>query len=104
MNPWVLILFAGLMEVVWAMGLKYSDGFTRPLASAVTVAGILVSLYCLSLGMRQIPVGTAYAVWVGIGAVGTAIAAVILFAEPVNALRVGGIALIIAGIITLKFA
>jgi quaternary ammonium compound-resistance protein SugE len=104
MNPWLLILIAGLMEVVWAMGLKYSDGFTRPLASAVTVAGILVSLYCLSLGMRQIPVGTAYAVWVGIGAVGTAIAAVILFAEPVNALRVGGIALIIAGIITLKFA
>ncbi len=104
MNPWVLILIAGVMEVIWAMGLKYSDGFTRPLASAVTVAGILISLYCLSLGMRQIPVGTAYAVWVGIGAVGTAIAAVILFAEPVNALRVGGIALIVAGIITLKFA
>lgn len=104
MNPWILILIAGMMEVVWAMGLKYSEGFTRPLASLVTATAILVSLYCLSLGMKQIPVGTAYAVWVGIGAVGTAIAAVILFAEPVNAMRIGGIVLVIAGIIVLKFA
>lgn len=104
MNPWGLILIAGLMEVVWAMGLKYSEGFTRPLASAVTVGAILISLYTLSLAMKEIPVGTAYAVWVGIGATGTAIAAVILFAEPVNAMRILGIGLIVAGIATLKFA
>lgn len=104
MNPWILILIAGLLEVVWAIGLKYSEGFTRPAPSVVTIAAILASLYLLSLGMKQIPVGTAYAVWVGIGAVGTAIAAVILFAEPVNALRIGGIALIVSGIIVLKFA
>jgi quaternary ammonium compound-resistance protein SugE len=104
MNPWVYIVVAGLLETGWALGLKYSEGFTRPVPSALTVIGALASFYLLSLAMKEIPVGTAYAVWVGIGAVGTAIAAVIFFAEPVSAGRIAGIGLIVAGIAALKFA
>lgn len=104
MSPWLLIVIAGLLETGWALGLKYSEGFSKPLPSALTIIGALASFYLLSLAMREIPVGTAYAVWVGIGAVGTAIAAVILLGEPVNAMRVAGIGLVIAGIAALKFA
>ncbi len=104
MSPWAIILIAGLLETGWALGLKYSEGFSRPIPSVLTVIGALASFYLLSLAMRDIPVGTAYAVWVGIGAVGTAIAAVYLFGEPVSAMRIVGIGLIIAGIAALKFA
>ena len=104
MNPWILVIAAGLLETVWAIGLKYADGFTRPLPSAQTIGGALASFWLLSLAMKDLPVGTAYAVWVGIGAVGTAVAAVVLFAEPVTALRIVGIGLIVAGIAALKFA
>ena len=104
MNPWIIILIAGLLETGWALGLKYSEGFSKPIPSGLTVIGALASFYLLSLAMKDIPVGTAYAVWVGIGAVGTAVAAVFLFQEPVNAMRVAGIGLIIAGIAALKFA
>ncbi len=104
MNPWLIVLIAGLMETGWALGLKYSEGFTRPVASALTVAGALASFWLLSVAMKSLPVGTAYAVWVGIGAVGTAALAVMLFGEPVTLLRVAGIGLILAGIIALKFA
>ena len=104
MTPWMLVLIAGLLETAWAIGLKYSEGFTRPLPSALTIAGAIASFWLLSLAMRDLPVGTAYAVWVGIGAVGTAIAAVILFQEPVSLMRVMGILLILAGIATLKLA
>lgn len=104
MNAWAILVIAGLMETGWALGLKYSDGFTRPLPSALTVCGALLSFWLLSVAMRSLPVGTAYAVWVGIGAVGTAVAAVQLFGEPVNALRVLGILLILAGIVVLKLA
>ncbi len=103
-NPWLLIVIAGLLETGWALGLKYSEGFSRPLPSTLTVIGALASFYLLSLAMRDIPVGTAYAVWVGIGAVGTAVAAVILFGEPISALRTAGILLIIGGIVALKLA
>jgi quaternary ammonium compound-resistance protein SugE len=103
-SPWAIILIAGLLETGWALGLKYSEGFSRPIPSVLTVIGALASFYLLSLAMRDIPVGTAYAVWVGIGAVGTAIAAVYLFGEPVSAMRIVGIGLIIAGIAALKFA
>jgi quaternary ammonium compound-resistance protein SugE len=103
-SPWATILIAGLLETGWALGLKYSEGFSRPIPSVLTVIGALASFYLLSLAMRDIPVGTAYAVWVGIGAVGTAIAAVYLFGEPVSAMRIVGIGLIIAGIAALKFA
>lgn len=104
MNSWFIVLIAGLMETGWAIGLKYSDGFTRPMPSVLTIVGALGSFWLLSLAMKDLPVGTAYAVWVGIGAVGTAILAVFLFNEPVNAMRVAGVALIVAGILTLKFA
>jgi quaternary ammonium compound-resistance protein SugE len=104
MNPWLLVVIAGLMETGWALGLKYSDGFSRPLPSVLTVVGAVVSFWVLSLAMKDLPVGTAYAVWVGIGATGTAIAAVFLFHEPVTMLRIAGIGLIVAGIITLKAA
>jgi quaternary ammonium compound-resistance protein SugE len=104
MNPWVIVILAGLLETGWAIGLKYSEGFTRFWPSLATLAGAVVSFWLLSLAMKQIPVGTAYAVWVGIGAVGTATLAVFLFGEPVNAKRVAGIALILAGVILLNFA
>lgn len=104
MNPWLIVLIAGLLETGWALGLKYSEGFTRPLPSALTIIGALASFWLLALAMKSLPVGTAYAVLVGIGAVGTAILAVILFGEPVNLMRAAGIALILGGIIALKFA
>lgn len=104
MNAWAIVAIAGLMETGWALGLKYSDGFTRLWPSVVTVVLALGSFWLLSLAMKSLPVGTAYAVWVGIGAIGTAIAAVFLFHEPVNVLRVAGVALILAGILALKFA
>jgi quaternary ammonium compound-resistance protein SugE len=104
MNPWLLLVIAGLMETGWAIGLKYADGFTRIVPSVLTVGGALLSFYLLSLAMKTIPVGTAYAVWVGIGAVGTAITAAYLFSEPVSAARVIGVLLILAGIVVLKFA
>ena len=103
-GPWGLVIAAGLLEVAWAIGLKYSDGFTRLVPSALTVLGALGSFWLLSTGMRSLPVGTAYAVWVGIGTVGTAILGVILFGEGVNLMRVAGISLILAGIAALKFA
>ncbi len=104
MNPWVIVALAGLMETGWALGLKYSEGFTKLWPSVVTIVLALGSFYLLSVAMKTLPVGTAYAVWVGIGAVGTAIAAVFLFGETVNALRVLGVLLILAGIAALKFA
>jgi quaternary ammonium compound-resistance protein SugE len=104
MNPWVLVALAGVLETGWAVGLKYSEGFTRLVPSVLTIAGALASFWLLSLAMKSLPVGTTYAVWVGIGTVGAAIAGVILFAEPVNLWRVVGILLILAGIVALKFA
>lgn len=104
MSPWALVLIAGLLETAWALGLKYSEGFTRPIPSALTILGALASFWLLSLAMKSLPVGTAYAVWVGIGAVGTALAAVILLNEPFTPLRLAGIAAIVGGIVTLKFA
>ncbi|MFN0115230.1 MAG: DMT family transporter [Paracoccaceae bacterium] len=104
MNPWALLVLAGLLETGWAIGLKYSDGFTRIVPSVLTVGGVIVSFWLLSIAMRSLPVGTAYAVWVGIGATGTAILAIVLFGEPLNAVRVAGIGLILAGIAALRFA
>jgi quaternary ammonium compound-resistance protein SugE len=104
LNPWLIVAIAGLMETGWALGLKYSEGFTRLWPSLITIVLALGSFYLLSVAMKSLPVGTAYAVWVGIGAVGTAIAAVFLFHEPVNLMRVLGVLLILAGIAALKFA
>ena len=103
-NPWLLVALAGVLETVWALGLKYSDGFTRLWPSVLTAVAVAGSFLLLSSAMRSLPVGTAYAVWVGIGAVGTAVAAVFLFHEPVSVMRVAGIGLIVAGIVALKLA
>ncbi len=104
MNPWAIVAIAGLMETGWALGLKYSEGFTRLWPTVVTIVLALGSFYLLSVAMKSLPVGTAYAIWVGIGAIGTAVAAVFLFHEPVNVMRVTGVLLILAGIVALKFA
>ncbi len=101
---WIILIIAGILEVGWAIGLKYSDGFTRPLISAVTIIVMMASITLLSFALRSIPVGTGYAVWTGIGAVGTAIAGILLFAESRDAVRLFCIALIVAGILGLKFA
>jgi quaternary ammonium compound-resistance protein SugE len=103
-NAWPALVLAGLLEVVWALGLKYSHGFTKVGPSVVTLLGAVGSFWLLSHAMKTLPVGTAYAVWVGIGTVGTAILAVIMFGEPVGAVRIAGIALIVAGIVALKLA
>lgn len=103
-SPWVLIVLAGILETVWALGLKYSDGFTRPWPSVITAVAVTGSFILLSAAMKSLPVGTAYAVWVGIGVLGTVIFAVILLGEPVTLQRVAGIVLILAGIIALKLA
>ena len=99
---WIWLTVAGLLEIVWATGLKYADGFTRLAASAITLAAMVGSVYFLALAVRTIPIGTGYAVWTGIGAVGVAIAGMILFDEPRTALRIGSIALIVLGIVGLK--
>jgi quaternary ammonium compound-resistance protein SugE len=100
--PWVYLTIAGLFEVGWAIGLKYSDGFSKPLPSLLTVVAMAVSLWLLAFAMKTIPVGTAYAVWTGIGAVGVAVLGMVLFGESREFLRVLCLFLIIAGIIGLK--
>ncbi|MDR8389985.1 quaternary ammonium compound efflux SMR transporter SugE [Aliifodinibius sp. S!AR15-10] len=99
---WIYIIIAGLFEIIWAIGLKYSEGFTRLYPSIGTIIAMIVSFYFLSKGLNIIPVGTAYAVWTGIGAVGTAILGIILFNESKDLLRITCILLIIVGIIGLK--
>jgi quaternary ammonium compound-resistance protein SugE len=99
---WFYLCLAGLLEIGWAIGLKYSEGFSRPWPSAWTVLAMIASLYFLALGLRTIPVGTGYAVWTGIGAVGTALLGIILFAESTSLPRLISLALIVLGIIGLK--
>jgi quaternary ammonium compound-resistance protein SugE len=99
---WLYLVIAGLLEVVWAVGLKYTQGFTRPAASVITMAAMVSSVVLLGMAMKQLPVGTAYGIWVGIGAVGAAILGIVLFAESVNALKFVSLALIVAGIVGLK--
>lgn len=102
--PWILLVFAGLFEIGWAIGLKYSEGFTRLWPSVGTIAAMVISVGLLGIAMKSLPVGTAYAIWVGVGAVGTVILGIVLFDEPLNALRIGSVALIIAGLVGLKLA
>lgn len=99
---WVWLTLAGLLEIAWAVGLKYTDGFTRLWPSALTIAAMICSVYFLALAVRTIPIGTGYAVWTGIGAVGVAILGMVLFGEPKDALRIGSILLIVLGIAGLK--
>jgi quaternary ammonium compound-resistance protein SugE len=102
--PWTLLLIAGLLEVCWAIGLKYTEGFTRLVPSVLTVAAMVGSVVLLAIAMKSLPVGTSYAVWVGIGAVGTAILGMALFGEPVNAARLVSLGLVVAGIVGLKLS
>jgi quaternary ammonium compound-resistance protein SugE len=99
---WTILLIAGLMEVGWAIGLKYTEGFTRLVPTVLTLLSMLGSIVLLGLALKTLPIGTAYAVWTGIGAVGTATLGIILFGEPATALRLSSIGLIVAGIIGLK--
>ena len=99
---WLWLTLAGLLEIVWAVGLKYTVGFTRLVPSAITAAAMIASVYFLALAVRTIPIGTGYAVWTGIGAVGVAILGIILFGESRDALRLASIALIVLGIVGLK--
>jgi len=99
---WIVLFIAGLFETCWAIGLKYTDGFTRLWPSVGTVVAMIVSVVLLGWSMRTLPVGTAYAVWTGIGAVGTVLLGLVLFDEPATVARLGCVALIVAGIVGLK--
>lgn len=101
---WVILVVAGLFEVVWAIGLKYTEGFTRLWPTVGTVMAMILSVWLLGVAMKSLPVGTAYAVWVGVGAVGTVILGIALFGEPANTARIISVSLIIAGIVGLKLA
>ena len=101
---WTYLFIAGLLEIGWAIGLKYTDGFTKLWPTVGTVVSMAVSLGMLGIAMKSLPVGTAYAVWVGVGAVGTAILGIVLLGEPANAGRMISLGLIVAGIIGLKLA
>ncbi|ODU48071.1 quaternary ammonium compound efflux SMR transporter SugE [uncultured Aquimonas sp.] len=101
---WILLFLAGVLEILWAIGLKYTEGFTRPAPTALTLAAMAASFYLLSLALRTLPLGTAYAVWVGIGAIGTALAGVLLFDEPMSTLKAISLVLVVAGIAGLKLA
>lgn len=99
---WIILLVAGLFEIGWAIGLKYTDGFTRPLPTALTVASMIVSIGLLGLALKTLPVGTAYAIWTGIGTVGTVALGIVLLGESPSALRLACIGLIVVGILGLK--
>jgi quaternary ammonium compound-resistance protein SugE len=101
---WVVLVLAGLFEVGWAIGLKYTDGFTRLWPTLWTLLSMIVSLWLLGMAMKTLPVGTAYSVWVGVGSVGTVILGIILLGEPANATRLISVGLIVAGIIGLKLS
>jgi quaternary ammonium compound-resistance protein SugE len=103
-NAWLLLIAAGLLEVVLAIGLKYTEGFSRLVPSVITIAAMIASVWLLAMALKSIPVGTGYAVWTGIGAVGTAILGIILFNEAATAARIVCIGLIVAGIFGLKLA
>jgi quaternary ammonium compound-resistance protein SugE len=104
LNAWVALVLAGLLEIGWALGLKYSEGLTRLWPSVAMVAAIVASFSLLGMSLQSVPFGTAYAVWTGIGAAGTVIVGMIAFGEPADAFRLGCLALIIAGMIGLKLA
>jgi len=100
--PWLILVIAGLLEVTWAIGLKYTEGFTRLWPSVVTVAALIASVYLLAVAAKTIPIGTAYAVWTGIGALGAVILGIALFKEPATALRIIFLCTLLASIVGLK--
>ncbi|AGI25380.1 small multidrug resistance protein [Pseudomonas sp. ATCC 13867] len=101
---WIILFVAGLFEVAWAVGLKYTEGFTRPIPTVLTVLAIITSMGLLGLAMRNLPLGTAYAIWTGVGAVGTVIVGIVLFGESVAPVRLFSVALILCGLVGLKLS
>lgn len=101
---WIILFVAGLFEVGWAVGLKYTEGFTRPIPTILTVLAIITSMGLLGLAMRNLPLGTAYAIWTGVGAVGTVIVGIVLFGESMAPMRMLSIALILCGLVGLKMS
>jgi quaternary ammonium compound-resistance protein SugE len=101
---WVILIIAGFFETGWAIGLKYTEGFTRFWPTVGTVLSMIVSLWLLGIAVKSLPIGTAYGVWVGVGAVGTLVLGIVLFGEPVNLGRMFSAALIVAGIVGLKLS
>ena len=101
---WLLLLVAGCFEIAWAIGLKYTEGFTRPWPTLLTVSAMIISIALLGVTMRSLPVGTAYAVWVGIGAAGTVLLSAVLFAEPINLIKGLSLVLILLGVLGLKLS
>jgi quaternary ammonium compound-resistance protein SugE len=101
---WIYLFVAGVFEIAWAIGLKYTDGFTRILPSLFTLVSMVISVVLLGLALKALPVGTGYAVWTGIGTIGTALLGIVLFGEPATAMRLVCIGLIVAGILGLKLA
>ncbi len=101
-TPWLCLIVAGCLEVVWALGIKYTAGFSKPVPSVITIGSMIASVWLLAIALKSIPVGTGYAVWVGIGAVGAAIGGVILFGESKSLARIVCILLIVSGVIGLK--
>jgi len=100
--PWTLLFLAGLFEVAWAVGLKYTDGFTKPMPTTLTVAAMVASIVLLGLAVKHLPVGTAYAVWTGIGTIGTVILGIVLLGDSAAPLRIACLSLIVLGIVGLK--
>ena len=101
---WLILVIAGLFEIGWALGLKYTEGFTRLTPTLLTAISLVASMALLGIAVRTLPLGTAYAVWTGIGTVGTVVLGIVLFQEPATALRLACIAMIVGGILGLKFA
>jgi len=101
---WIILFVAGLFEVGWAVGLKYTEGFTRPIPTILTVLAIITSMGLLGLAMRNLPLGTAYAIWTGVGAVGTVIVGIVLFGESMAPMRLLSVALILCGLVGLKMS
>jgi quaternary ammonium compound-resistance protein SugE len=101
---WFVLILAGLFEIGWAIGLKYTDGFTRLWPSVAPLLSMIISIGLLGFAMKSLPVGTAYAIWVGIGAIGTVVFGIMLFGDPASTLRIASLALIVAGIVGLKLA
>ena len=100
---WILLTLAGLFEIGWAIGLKYTEGFTRPMPTVLTIVAMVISVVLLGLAVRTLPVGTAYAVWTGLGAVGVIIGGILFFGDRVNGVQIGFMALIVVGVVGTKF-
>jgi len=102
--PWIYLLLAGLFEIGFALGMKYSEGFSKPLPTVATVVSALISLYLMSQAMKSIPVGTAYAIWTGIGAVGAFVVGIVFLGEQVSPMRIGAAVLIVSGLVLMKLS